>query len=245
VDACAQQVANSTITARKEPPVQLFSSLRQRMTGRPQTRRTTPRKPPPRFRPTIEALEGRDVPSTTWTVTNNSDTGGYNDGSLRGEIAAAQSGDTIVFAPNLQTITLSDNPNYGGQGQLEITTNLTIQGPGAGLLAISGAQGTLSSSRIFQVDPNVSVTLSGLTLEDGGGWAFAQDPAPGPGPYLYYYDECGGAILNLGTLTVNGCTLSHNNDYSYLGQGYENGAGGIFGGAIYNAGTLTVSNSTL
>jgi hypothetical protein len=60
------------------------------------------------FRPRLEALEGRDVPSTL-IVTNNLD--GYvvaGDGSLRGEIAAAQRGDTIVFAPShsWKTITL-------------------------------------------------------------------------------------------------------------------------------------------
>ena len=59
----------------------------------------------------------------TLIVTNNSDTGMSGDGSLRGEILAAHSGDTIVFAHSLngQTITLS-------QGQLDVTKNLTIDG---------------------------------------------------------------------------------------------------------------------
>ncbi len=49
----------------------------------------------PAFRPSLEALEGRCVPSTL-TVTNLNDN---NVGAtLRNEIAAAQSGDTIVFA---------------------------------------------------------------------------------------------------------------------------------------------------
>src|SRR5262245_12058244 len=105
--------------------MQLFSWLHKRMTGRPQTRSTPARKPVPRFRPQLETLEGRDVPSTL-TVTNNLDNGA---GSLRAEIAAAKSKDTIVFAPSLkgEAITLTS-------GQLEISKSVTVQGLGAGLL---------------------------------------------------------------------------------------------------------------
>jgi hypothetical protein len=58
--------------------------------------------------PRLEALEDRTVPSTL-IVINVLDTGALGDGSLCGEIAAAQSGDTINFAPSLlgQTITLT------------------------------------------------------------------------------------------------------------------------------------------
>src|SRR6516164_11736300 len=92
-----------------------------------------------RFRPRLEALEGRWLPSTL-TVTNNLDSGR---GSLRAEIAAAQSGDTIVFAPNLngQTITLTS-------GELSITKGLTIQGPGTGQVTVSGN----SMHRVFEVN---------------------------------------------------------------------------------------------
>src|ERR1700756_3838541 len=94
-------------------------------------RRTSYRsaRPERRFRPTLEGLEDRWVPSTL-TVTNNLDTG---KGSLRAEIVAAKNGDTIVFAPSLngQTITLTS-------GELLINKNLTINGPGAGALTVSG-----------------------------------------------------------------------------------------------------------
>src|SRR5262245_41282690 len=76
--------------------MQLISWLSARMTGRPQTRRAPTRKPTRLFQPKVETLEGRDVPSTL-TVTNTLDDG-YTSGSLRVEIAAAQSGDTIQFA---------------------------------------------------------------------------------------------------------------------------------------------------
>src|SRR6516225_655304 len=120
---------SSTETSpRKEPPMYLFSWLHKRLTGRPQTRRTPGHNPTLRFRPQVETLEHRDVPSTL-TVTNNLDSGA---GSLRAEIAAARSGDTIVFAPSLdgKTITLTHN-------ELDITKNLTIQGPGAGQVTVS------------------------------------------------------------------------------------------------------------
>jgi len=58
-------------------------------------------------------------------------TNGSGPGSLREVIALAGDGDTILFDSNLngQTITLTS-------GQLTITKNLTIDGPGANLLAI-------------------------------------------------------------------------------------------------------------
>ena len=59
---------------------------------RPASRRKTPAARPT-FRPTLEALEDRWVPSTL-TVKNNLDSG---TGSLRAAITAAHSGDIIVF----------------------------------------------------------------------------------------------------------------------------------------------------
>src|SRR5215831_18952787 len=75
-----------------------------------------------RLRPTLEALETRDLLSTL-TVTNLLDTGVSGDGSLRGEIAAAASGDRIVFARSLadQTITLE-----AANGPLVLGKDLTI-----------------------------------------------------------------------------------------------------------------------
>jgi hypothetical protein len=215
--------------------MQLFPWIHKRMTGRPQTRRTTQREPPPRFRPQLETLEGRDVPSTL-TVTTSAEFSPAGGLGLGDAIQLANSGDTINFSPSLngQTITLVNQ-------QLEITKNLTIQGPGAGLLAISGNDGAAINPRIFQVDANASVTLSGLTLEDGGGAAEAFYGG-GVGWSGNGWDQYGGAILNLGTLTVNACTLSGNSAGSVF---YPFGGSQFYGGAIYNAGTLTVNNSTL
>src|SRR5262249_30412302 len=123
----------------------------------------------PSFVPRLETLEDRTVPSTL-TVTNNLDTGVAGDGSLRGEIAAAQSGDTIVFDTSLQgqTITLTS-------GQLAITKDLDIEGPGADQLAVSGNH----QSRVFAISGGVTVTIAGLTIADG--LADTGTPAQGGG----------------------------------------------------------------
>ena len=200
--------------------MRLFSWLHNRVTGRNHTKCTANRRLARRFRPQLEVLEGREVPSTL-TVTNNLDDGSA--GSLRGEIAAAQSGDTIVFSPNLL------NTIYVTNGELVINKNLTIQGPGAGSLTISAYSGLAggSDSRLFEVDgASTTVSLSGLTISDGS----ANSYGPNAGE--------GGAILNFGLLTVSNCTLSNNSagpGYYYVNEG----------GAIYNSGTLTVSNCTL
>jgi hypothetical protein len=224
------------------------------MTGRPQTRRTPAGTPAPRFRPRLEVLEGRCLPSTL-TVTTAADGG---TGSLRYEINAAQAGDTIVFAPGLhgQTIGLTS-------GLLDLTKNLTIQGPGAGLLTVSGN----NQSTVFKVEPGAQVTLSGLTIFDGNGGTtgggilnsgtltvsscnIAQDVA-----------RSGGGIYNLGTLTVSGSTIRSDTASDY-GGGIYNASGGkltlsqdtlyhnvadLNGGGIYNASgaTATLTNCTL
>ena len=82
-----------------------------------------------RFRPCIEVLEGRCLPSTL-TVTSTADSG---PGSLRAEIAAAQSGDTIVFDPSIAGTMIQLT-----SGELVINKSLDIEWQGAGPLTVSG-----------------------------------------------------------------------------------------------------------
>jgi predicted outer membrane repeat protein len=185
-------------------------------------RRLPPTRKPVTFRPQLDALEGRCVPSTLM-VTSIADSG---PGSLRATIATAQRGDTIQFAssPNMQTITLTS-------GQLVINTNVIIAGPGTNLLALSGG----SQSNIFKVNSTSKLTISGLLIEYGHG-------TTEPGGAFYNLGtlvisnsilfQCtstnGGAIYNAGTLTVS--------DSSLVGDSASDG------GAIYNVGTMTISN---
>jgi predicted outer membrane repeat protein len=189
----------------------LSSWLRNWTSTRAPRSRAPHRRATSRFRPQLEGLDDRCLLSIL-TVTNTLDSG---HGSLRYEIAhAGKNKDTIVFAPNLsgQTITLTS-------GELDITKSLTIQGPGKGQLTISGG----GASRVFKVESNLNVNLSGLTISDADGVAVAGSSTA--------FDGEGGGILSLGTLTVSGCTLSGNS--------------ASFGGGIDNAGTLTVSGCML
>src|SRR5262249_2997269 len=90
------------------------------------------------FVPRLEFLEDRSLPSTL-TVSNALDSGA---GSLRGQIAAAKSGDAIVFAASLKnkTITLTS-------GELVIDKSLDIEGLGAQKLTVSGND----ASRVFDI----------------------------------------------------------------------------------------------
>jgi hypothetical protein len=128
--------------------------LRSVSPRKPGTRIRRTSKPRRSFVPQVLVLEDRTVLSTL-TVLNNADSG---TGSLRDTIAAAQSGDTIVFDPSLmhETITLTSGP-------LALSSNLAIDGPGADLLAISGNQ----QSRIFELSGSAQVTLANLTLTGG------------------------------------------------------------------------------
>ena len=197
-----------------------------------------------RFVPRLESLEHRIVPSTL-TVTSAADSG---TGSLRAEIVAAQSGDTIRFAPSLagQTITLTS-------GELALTRNLDIDGLGAEKLAVSGNH----ASRVFDVSKNVTATIAGLTITNG------------------LADHGGGILNEVGAgLTLSQDTLSHNQAVGGLGGGaifndagaslslrdssltdnqaitavsFDPSTGGSGGGAIFNetGASLGMTRSTL
>jgi hypothetical protein len=207
------------------------------------------------FRPQIEVLEGRDLPSTL-TVTNVNDGG---PGSLRDEIAQAQSNDTIGFDKSLfftqvqvqaghkkYTIQTIRTPQTlilaSGMGELVIDKNLAIQGPGGNLLTIEsqtwvdGAFNSNWGSRIFEVDgAGTTVALSGLTITGGGGTHLGG----GATSYLYSNEGYGGAILNFGKLTVSDCTLGGN---TRVGITDLVGNDAQYGGAIANFGMITVSS---
>lgn len=150
----------------------------------------------------------RPTQAANLIVTNNSDSGV---GSLRQAVADANPGDVITFASQVSgTITLNS-------GQLVINKSLTITGPGAANLAISGN----NASRVISITTGVNVTLLGLTIYGGN-----------PGFAGTFYELVGGGISNSGTLTLTHVTLTGNTS--------PNG-----GGAFYNGGTLVVSGSTV
>ena len=153
--------------------------------------------------------------AATFTVTNTNDTGA---GSLREALAITQAGDTIDFAVT-GTITLSST--------LPVTKSLTIQGPAAPGIIVSGN----NAVRVFRMSGSSNVTLSGLTISNGR----IDQTALGGNQYF------GAGILNesVGTLTLTDCTVS-NNTANNTNQGFGYGAG------IYShAGSaLVIANST-
>jgi hypothetical protein len=229
----------------------------------------------PRFRPRLEVLEGRLAPavltvnSVDDTVSSTTSTldlreaillvnsGGRATDSSNNSLSAVKgsqidtssgdfgTNDTIQFAlgPNSQTITLNG-------AELFITKDLSIVGPSAGALTVSGNH----ASRVFAIGPGLkgpaTVSLSGLTIANGtdvdGGGIFTGfgvtltvtnckllgnsatvDPMTRTG-------GDGGGIFNFAdsTLTVTNSILSDN-------------SAALYGGGIFNDGTATVTNSTL
>jgi hypothetical protein len=200
------------------------------------------------FIPRLEVLEDRSLPST-FTVLNLAESG---PGSLRQAIinANAQPGpDEIDFAAGLTgAISLSS-------GQLSITDDLSVAGPGAGQLAVSGG----NQSRVFSISGGATVTIAGLTIRNGKA---VGSPALGggilnTGSTLTLDRDVlsdnraigstaaalgrGGAVANLSgaTLTVTDCLFSQNQALGGSGSGQARG-GGIDNA---NGSTATVSDS--
>src|SRR5207244_1512485 len=86
-------------------------------------------------------------------------------------------------------------------GELVISNSLSINGPGAKLLTISGN----TNSRVFHVAPQGTVDIYGLTIT--GGRVVGATPAS---PYLPGESVCGGGILNEGFLRLYDCSIASN-----------------------------------
>jgi hypothetical protein len=95
------------------------------------------------------------APAMAGTVTSLADDGGA--GTLRSQIAAADPGEVIVFQAGLTGTVLLDS-------ELLIQKNLTIDGPGARALRISGGDAT----RVLRVSASTAeVEVEGVTIEHG------------------------------------------------------------------------------
>lgn len=191
-----------------------FRPLRKSLKSRPSvaTFRRSPRRPrPPRL--AVEAVDARCLPST-FTVTNLLDSGA---GSLRAAVVAANANpgaDTIDFAMT-GTIALTS-------GQLDITDSVTINGPGAGALTVSGND----ASRVLNITGAPTVTIANLTVANG-----LTSDSPG-----------GGLSMAGGTVTLDHVTVSGNRAYGTYG---DYGGNGVGGGLYIAGGTLTLDRCTV
>ncbi len=182
----------------------------------------------------LERLEQRLTPSSfVYQVTSTADNevNAITDGhagttadpylapSLRSAVEAANDDggtDTIEFAPSLTaggptviTLMVSSLPT------LEISGQLTIQGPGANRLTIDGG----NQYQDFLINAGANVTLDGLTIAHGS---------------TNFTQGNGGGLLNNGTLNVSNCTFAGNST-----QGIHSNGGGLA-----NAGSAIISNCT-
>jgi hypothetical protein len=198
-------------------------------------------------------LEAEISCSETITVMNDEDSGA---GSLRQAVIDVCPDGEITFDASLSgsTINLS--------GQIQINKSLTITGPGADRLAISGSDLELNepftpsydggvfklealwSEELSSYQP-ILVNISGLTVIGGRAWY-------GGGIYNGYHctlelsdcvigpnnevTDAGGGLANMGNMTLNRCTVVGNH-----GTGSIGGAG-IF---THNDGEITLINSTV
>lgn len=201
------------------------------------------------------------------TFVTNAATNGAE--SLRDALNNASDGDVITFDSAFfntpQTI------NLGG-GEIGITKSLTIQGPGAGKLTISGG----NLSRAFSIVSGLAgVTINDLTITQGGnvpngGAIFNSSPLTLNGVVLTgnAAGSTGGAIYNnYSTVNLNDCTVSNNISFGSGGGIYSQNFGsqtpgtstlnirsstfsgnearaGFGGGLLNNLGATRISNST-
>jgi hypothetical protein len=166
------------------------------------------------------AIAAPAAQAQTFTVTNLSDSGAAGDGSLRGEIAAANANsgpDIVDFASGLSgTITLSGNG-------LRVTDPLDLEGPGPTQITLAQS----SPNRVIHINLSSpgAVTIAGLHIADG--------TAPNSGNHANYGGDVlndpsdGGGIESFGApLTLRSSAVSGN--HAVVAGGVETGGSAGF-----------------
>jgi predicted outer membrane repeat protein len=175
------------------------------------------RSPSTRFRPRLEELEDRWLPSQIGlTVTSLLDD--TSPGTLRSAIQAADKGSQS----DKFTIGFSVSGTIDLQTPLpDLNNSIAIQGPGASSLTIMRDSAFLFTSPIITVDVGQTASLSGLTIANGND---------------------GGIANHGGTLTLSGCTISGNSGVHFFGDSF---GGGIWSLNDFGPSTLTVIGCTI
>jgi hypothetical protein len=174
----------------------------------------------------VVAIQAAEAATDTVTTCANS-----GPGSLPVVVGAAAPGDTVDFSvpcPPGSPITLAST--------ITLSQDVTIAGPGASTLAVSGG----GAIGVFAVNSGVTATISGITIESGSA-------------------SLGGGISNDGALSVTDAVLSGDNANAG-GGGIYNGSGATLdvtdssfpgddnyydgGGGIQNNGSMDVVDST-
>jgi hypothetical protein len=194
------------------------------------------------YRPRLEILEDRTVPSTFVVDHLADDTVGSGlTGSLRYALTNAADNDHITFGVT-GTINLTGAlPN--------LAHGISIEGPGAAQLTVR--RNTGGSYGIFVVGSGATVSISGLSITNGYTDSLSRFFGGGIDNLgTLTVSDCtisgntanvGGGILNGGTLTVSDCTISGNTANT---DGVSTGSNSE-GGGVFNDGTAVLRNSTI
>lgn len=195
-------------------------------------------------RPRLTSLEARAVPAS-FSVTNLNDSGA---GSFRQAVLDTNSfagPDTVDATGVTGTINLSG-------GQMSVTGDTTILGPGSGKLTLNNTAAASATSRVFNINsptPGTSVSISGLTVSGGN-----LSTGNGAGLLVQAEDmtladvvltgnvtagDGGGFAVAVGgnRVTMTNCFISNNSATSSTSQG---------GGAYFlNPTSFVLTNSTV
>jgi hypothetical protein len=168
--------------------------------------------------PVLEHLEARTLLATCH-VTRLGDVGAG--AGAQGDLRYCINQTNTEPGPDTITFTVIGTINLTS-ALPDLESDLTITGPGAGILTIHARQ----KARVFYVDEGANVQISDLTVTGG----YKTDP-----------DAKGGGIYNEGNLVLQSCWISGNTTYSssYPLRDFA------YGGGIYNAGLLAIYDSLI
>jgi CSLREA domain-containing protein len=124
-----------------------------------------------------------------------------------------------------------------GSALAKLSTDINIDGPGAGVLTVRRNAG--GNYRIFTIDAGATVNISGLTVTNGHPPDGVNAPPPNYAPGGD--GDSGGGVFNGGALSLTDVVVSGNRSGNG-GNGFI-ARGGLagWGGGIYNGGTLTLT----
>lgn len=184
--------------------------------------------------------------------------------------------DEIILPAGTYTLTIpGENEDAAATGRLDIYSDLTITGAGAATTIIDGGglDHVLHVFNPWLVQRVTTVSMRGVTIENGAGWGIVRQSFPPDDSDLNLTDcvvrgnASGGIFSRGGTsdrgarVTVDRCTVSGNGDTSGWGGGINvsgcfatvtvsdsivSGNRAVVGGGIYaGCGSITISNSII
>jgi hypothetical protein len=196
-------------------------------------------------------LTAKPAHAATFTVDRNDDpdpttatacTAAPNDCSLRGAIVAANAAtgaDAITVPAGTYTLTRAGaDEDVASTGDLDVTGELTITGAGTRTTSVAGGAAPFDD-RIFDIQPDVTATITGLTITGG-------KPA----------NSQGGGVQNNGDLTLDRVAVKGNTAQTHGGitshgtlnltdSTVSGNSAEIVGGVFEGSGTANITNSTI